>query len=80
MANFRDLMIRGERYLWRVMRNFMPRWTIFLFDEFIVVIAFVSLWFFRENIAAAPSQHFIFKLMMAGFLFAIMSIKYRTYR
>ena len=79
MANFRDLMIRGERYLWKVMRNFMPRWTIFLFDEFIVVIAFVSLWFFRENIAATPSQHFIFKLMMAGTIFAVTSILFRTY-
>ncbi|PKP36707.1 MAG: polysaccharide biosynthesis protein [Bacteroidetes bacterium HGW-Bacteroidetes-14] len=79
MANFRDLMLRGERYLWRVMRNFMPRWTIFLFDEFIVVIAFVSLWFFRENIAATPSQHFIFKLMMAGTIFAVTAILFRTY-
>jgi len=79
MANFRDLMLRGERYLWRVMRNFMPRWTIFLFDEFIVVIAFVSLWFFRENIAATPSQHFIFKITLAASIFAITAILFRTY-
>ncbi|PKP41366.1 MAG: polysaccharide biosynthesis protein [Bacteroidetes bacterium HGW-Bacteroidetes-10] len=79
MANFRDLMIRGERYLWKVMRNFMPRWTIFLFDEFIVVIAFVSLWFFRENIAATPSEHFTFKLFLAVSVFAATSILFRTY-
>ena len=57
----------------------MPRWTIFLFDEFIVVMAFISLWFFRDTIAAEPAQHFTLKLLIVAIIFAATSMFFRTY-
>lgn len=57
----------------------MPRWTIFLFDEFIVVMAFISLWFFRDTIASEPAQHFTLKLLIVAIIFAATSMFFRTY-
>ncbi|MPL94732.1 hypothetical protein SDC9_40887 [bioreactor metagenome] len=61
------------------MGSFMPRWTIFLFDEFIVVMAFISLWFFRDTIASEPAQHFTLKLLIVAIIFAATSMFFRTY-
>lgn len=57
----------------------MPRWTIFLFDEFIVVMAFISLWLFRDTIAPEPAQHFTLKLLIVAIIFAATSMFFRTY-
>ena len=79
MENIRNQAKRLDHFLVRVMGNFMPRWTIFLFDEFIVIIAFVSLWFFRETISAEPAQHFTIKLFVVAIIYATTSMFFRTY-
>lgn len=79
MENIRNQAKRLDHFLVTVMGNFMPRWTIFLFDEFIVIIAFVSLWFFRETISAEPAQHFTIKLFVVAIIYATTSMFFRTY-
>lgn len=79
MSNIQDQIKRIDKFLLKIMGNFMPRWTIFLFDEFIVVMAFVSLWFFRETIAAEPAQHFTLKIFIVATIFASTSMFFRTY-
>ncbi len=79
MENIRNQAKRLDHFIVSVMGNFMPRWTIFLFDEFIVIIAFVSLWFFRETISAEPAQHFIIKLFVVAIIYATTSMFFRTY-
>ena len=79
MENIRNQAKRLDHFIVSVMGNFMPRWTIFLFDEFIVIIAFVSLWFFRETISAEPAQHFTIKLFVVAIIYATTSMFFRTY-
>jgi FlaA1/EpsC-like NDP-sugar epimerase len=79
MENIRNQAKRFDHFIVSVMGNFMPRWTIFLFDEFIVIIAFVSLWFFRETISAEPAQHFTIKLFVVAIIYATTSMFFRTY-
>ena len=79
MSNIQDQIKRIDKFLLKIMGNFMPRWTIFLFDEFIVVMAFISLWFFRDTIAAEPAQHFTLKLLIVAIIFAATSMFFRTY-
>jgi len=79
MGNIINFITKGERFIWEIMRNYMPRWTIFLFDEIIVALSFISLWLFRDNIAAAPAGHFIYKFLLAIFVFSLASIVFRTY-
>lgn len=79
MENIRNQAKRLDHFIVSVMGNFMPRWTIFLFDEFIVIIAFVSLWFFRETISAEPTQHFTIKLFVVAIIYATTSMFFRTY-
>ncbi|EKD32430.1 MAG: hypothetical protein ACD_77C00103G0041 [uncultured bacterium] len=79
MGNFLGFITQGEHYVWGIMRNYMPRWSIFLFDEIIVALSFVSLWLFRDNIAASPGEFFAFKFFLAVFLFSASSMIFRTY-
>lgn len=79
MGNFLGFITQGERYVWGIMRNYMPRWSIFLFDEIIVALSFVSLWLFRDNIAASPGEFFTFKFFLAVTLFSASSMIFRTY-
>ncbi len=79
MQNIFSLITNGERYLWKIMRNYMPRWTIFFFDEIIVALSFISLWLFRDSIAAAPAEHFALKFLLAISIFSLTSILFRTY-
>jgi len=79
MGKIFGIITEGERYLWKIMRNYMPRWTIFLFDEIIVALSFISLWLFRDSIAAAPSEHFAFKFLLAISVFSLTSMAFRTY-
>ena len=79
MNQIRSRFKRIDKLFLKVMGSFMPRWTIFLFDEFIVVMAFISLWFFRDTIAAEPAQHFTLKLLIVAIIFAATSMFFRTY-
>ncbi|NTV18600.1 MAG: hypothetical protein HGA83_04150, partial [Bacteroidales bacterium] len=79
MGKIFGIITDGERYLWKIMRNYMPRWTIFLFDEIIVALSFISLWLFRDNIAAIPAEHFAFKFLLAISVFSLTSMAFRTY-
>ena len=79
MNQIRNRFKRIDQLFLKVMGSFMPRWTIFLFDEFIVVMAFISLWFFRDTIAAEPAQHFTLKLLIVAIIFAATSMFFRTY-
>ena len=79
MNQIRNRFKRIDHLFLKVMGSFMPRWTIFLFDEFIVVMAFISLWFFRDTIAAEPAQHFTLKLLIVAIIFAATSMFFRTY-
>ena len=73
MNQIRNRFKRIDQLFLKVMGSFMPRWTIFLFDEFIVVMAFISLWFFRDTIAAEPAQHFTLKVLIVAIIFAATS-------
>lgn len=79
MNQIRNRFKRIDHLFLKVMGSFMPRWTIFLFDEFIVVMAFISLWFFRDTIASEPAQHFTLKLLIVAIIFAATSMFFRTY-
>ncbi|WRQ33753.1 nucleoside-diphosphate sugar epimerase/dehydratase [Bacteroidales bacterium MB20-C3-3] len=79
MNQIRNRFKRIDHLFLKVMGSFMPRWTIFLFDEFIVVMAFISLWFFRDTIAPEPAQHFTIKLFIVAVIFAATSMFFRTY-
>ena len=79
MGNIISFITKGERYIWEIMRNYMPRWTIFLFDEIIVALSFISLWLFRDSIAATPAEHFAFKFILAIIVFSFTSMVFRTY-
>ena len=79
MNQLRNRFKRIDQLFLKAMGSFMPRWTIFLFDEFIVVMAFISLWFFRDTIAPEPAQHFTIKLFIVAVIFAATSMFFRTY-
>lgn len=79
MNQLRNRFKRIDQLFLKAMGSFMPRWTIFLFDEFIVVMAFISLWLFRDTIAPEPAQHFTLKLLIVAIIFAATSMFFRTY-
>lgn len=60
--------------------NYMPRWIIFAIDLAIVVLAFVSLWYFRDTVAAHKGQYFTYKLLLVLTLYGISSLVFTTYR
>lgn len=58
----------------------MPRWIIFTIDLSIVAIAFVSLWWFREEIASGTGELFYPKFLLALSIYSICAIYYKSYR
>ena len=75
----RKLLDRVERFVWKMLRNYMPRWTIFLFDEIIVSVAFISLWLFKDNLSGQRSENFLFKFTLAMVLFTLTSLTFKTH-
>lgn len=75
----RKLLDRVERFVWKMLRNYMPRWTIFLFDEIIVSVAFISLWLFKDNLSDQRSENFLFKFTLAIVLFTLTSFTFKTH-
>ncbi|OFY38961.1 MAG: hypothetical protein A2X18_05595 [Bacteroidetes bacterium GWF2_40_14] len=75
----KNLLVRLERIIWAMMRNYMPRWTIFAIDLFIVIIAYTSLWFFRDNVASSPSHHFALKIFVVIIFYAVSAILFKTH-
>lgn len=61
------------------MRNYMPRWTIFVIDLSIVIVAFTYLWFFRNNIASTPSHHFALKITVVILFYAVSAVLFKTH-
>lgn len=76
----KNILLRTERFVWNKMHNYMPRWTILIIDLFIVVFAFITLWLFRNAVAAVNAPHFGFKLLLVTILYFFSSILFKTYR
>ncbi|HBZ26113.1 MAG TPA: polysaccharide biosynthesis protein [Rikenellaceae bacterium] len=62
------------------LRSYMPRWIIFGIDLIIVVLAFSSLWLFRDTVASHRGDLFSLKLLLATSIYAFTSLIFRTYR
>ncbi|MDZ4059135.1 MAG: hypothetical protein U1D64_03725 [Bacteroidales bacterium] len=61
------------------MSNYMPRWIIYGIDLAIVMLAFFSLWTFRDTIAVEKGVYMWYKLAIVVLIFGATSIIFRTY-
>lgn len=75
----KKLIQKIDVIVWKMMRNYMPRWAIFLFDEIIVSAAFASLWLFRENMSGVHNENFVLKFVLAIILYSISSLLLKTH-
>lgn len=57
----------------------MPRWIIYGIDLAIVMLAFFSLWTFRDTIAVEKGVYMWYKLAIVVLIFGATSIIFRTY-
>lgn len=74
------IQLHCNSILKRLMQNYTPRWIIFTIDLVIVALAFVSLWLFKEDIAAEKGVLFEYKLLLTVALYATTALIFNTHR
>jgi len=72
-------LLKLKNFIWKMMRNYLPRWTVFLLDQIIVSVAFISLWLLINIMSGKQNEYFIFKFVLVIFLYSISSLIFKTH-